>query len=178
MKNGAAQKDWTPEEMEKRTARFSRLKARPMTFLDAALPEYERDIYNIIGAGVSEEPGEPEPEITAVEGFNIQMAKVPPGNGNALHSHDTVEVFFFMDGKWEVRFGPNGENLVVLERFDFISVPAGLMRCFKNISDQPAHMFSVLGGDDAGQLTWHPALVETVRRKGYVIENGKLARVA
>lgn len=173
------QKKWTPEDMEKRTARFSGLKPRPMTFLDAALPEYERDIYNIIGSGVSEEPGEPEPEISAVDGFNIQMAKVPAGHGNALHSHDTVEVFFFMEGKWEVRYGAQGEHMVVLDRFDFISVPPGLMRSFKNISDAPAHMFSVLGGSDAGRLTWHPQLVEKVRQKGYEIDrNGKLARIA
>lgn len=155
---------WTPDEMEKRIARFSQLKARPMTFLDAALPEFERDIFNIIGPGVSEEP-EASAAITEASHFNIQMARVPPGHGAGLHAHQTVEVFFFMEGRWEVKWGEKGENSVALDRFDFISIPAGVMRGFKNISGETAHMFAVLGGDDPGHLTWSSDLVREAQKR-------------
>ena len=124
----------TAAEMEKRVARFKQLKPHPTTFLDQAFPENERDVFNIIGRGVSEE-AEAEAEITDVDGFNVQMSRCKPGKGNALHSHTTVETFMPFNGTWEIRWGDEGEHHLVLEQFDLISVPPGIMRCLHTVSD-------------------------------------------
>ncbi|MCL4798494.1 MAG: cupin domain-containing protein [Burkholderiales bacterium] len=159
----------TPEEMEKRIARFKKLKPHPVTFLDQALPENVRDVFNIIGRGVSEEKGA-EAEITDVDGFNIQMSRCKPGNGNGLHSHTTVETFMPLNGRWRISWGDRGEHSVVLEQFDLISVPPGIMRCFRNIGDEDAYLFTVLGGTDPGRVSWSPELVRQASERGWELD--------
>ena len=66
MSNNAALID----QMRARTARFEKLRPSAEAFVDTRIPEHERDIYNVIGPGVTEDPGL-EPSITAVEGFNV-----------------------------------------------------------------------------------------------------------
>ena len=41
------------EEMQARVARYRELKASKQAFVDTRIPEYERDIYNVIGRGVT-----------------------------------------------------------------------------------------------------------------------------
>jgi uncharacterized RmlC-like cupin family protein len=144
--------------MEKRVARFKALKPSPKTFIDQALPEYEREIFNIIGRGVSEEK-DASAAITAVEGFNVQMARAKPGKGNALHAHATVECFMPLNGRWKIMWGERGENEVVLEQFDLISIPPGVMRAFRNVGDDEASLLAILGGTDAGHVKWSPELL-------------------
>ncbi|HKC45501.1 MAG TPA: cupin domain-containing protein [Burkholderiales bacterium] len=160
----------TPQEMEKRIARFKRLTAHPMTFLDQAFPENERDVFNIIGRGVSEEEGA-SAEITDVDGFNMQMSRAKPGKGNGLHSHTTVETFIPLNGRWKISWGDRGENEVVLEQFDVISVPPGVMRSFRNIGDEEAYLLAILGGTDAGRVTWSPELVRRAKERGWELDS-------
>jgi hypothetical protein len=46
----------TIAEMEARVARFDRLKPSKQAFVDTRIPQYARDIYNVIGRGVTEDP--------------------------------------------------------------------------------------------------------------------------
>ena len=62
------------DEMLGRVARFSEAEFGKAAFLDSVLPEYERKIRSIIGAGVTEDAS-PRPAIAAVEGFNLTMIK-------------------------------------------------------------------------------------------------------
>lgn len=159
----------TVAEMEKRVARFRQLKPHPATFLDQALPENARDVFNIIGRGVSEEKGAGA-EITAVDGFNVQMSRAKPGHGNGLHSHETVETFMPLNGRWAIYWGDAGENRIVLEQFDLISVPPGIMRSFRNIGSEEAYLFTILGGTDPGRLTWSPGLVAAAKARGWELD--------
>jgi mannose-6-phosphate isomerase-like protein (cupin superfamily) len=152
----------TPAEMDKRIARFSKLKPHPMTFIDQALPENERDIFNIIGRGVSEEKGA-SAQITDVQDFNVQMARARPGKGNGLHAHGTVECFMPLNGRWKIMWGDQGEHEVVLEQYDLISIPPGVMRAFRNIGDEEAYLFAILGGTDAGHVAWQPELLRRAK---------------
>jgi uncharacterized RmlC-like cupin family protein len=162
------------EEMERRTARFRKLAPHPVTFLDQALPENQRDVFNIIGRGVSEEKGAAA-EITDVDGFNVQMSRCKPGHGNGLHSHTTVETFMPLNGRWKIVWGDHGEREIVLEQFDLISVPPGVMRAFRNIGGETAYLFTILGGTDPGRVTWSPELVRQAAERGWRLgEDGDL----
>lgn len=163
-------KHWTVEEMEKRTARFKKLTPHPVTFLDQALPEHVRDVFNIIGRGVSEEKGAGA-EITDVDGFNIQMSRAQPGKGAGLHAHKTVETFMPLNGRWSIFWGDQGEQEIILEQFDLISVPPGIMRGFRNVGSEDAYLFTVLGGTDPGRLTWSPDLIAKARAKGWAVDD-------
>src|SRR5258708_382598 len=163
-------KNWTVAEMERRVARFKRLTPHPVTFLDQALPENARDVFNIIGRGVSEEKGAAA-EITDVDGFNVQMSRAKPGHGNGLHAHATVETFMPLNGRWAISWGERGENQIVLEQFDLISVPPGVMRAFRNVGTEEAYLFTILGGTDAGRVTWSPELIRKAKARGWGLDD-------
>ena len=162
-------KQWTVAEMEKRVARFKTLTPHPVTFLDQALPQHTRDVFNLIGRGVSEEAGAAA-EITDVRDFNVQMSRAKPGHGAGLHSHKTIETFMPLNGTWSIFWGDQGEHEVILEQFDLISVPPGIMRGFKNVGRDEAYLFTVLGGTDPGRVTWSPALIAEAAAKGWALD--------
>ncbi len=143
----------TMDEILARTARFSGLRASKQAFVDTRIPEHERDIFNVIGPGVTED-AELAPAITAAEDFNVTYVGADPGKGAALHSHPTVEVFIAMSGRWAVYWGDEGENEIELDQWDVVSVPVGVMRGFRNIGDGHAHLMAVLGGTSAGKVDW------------------------
>ncbi|MFL2547440.1 MAG: cupin domain-containing protein [Candidatus Rariloculaceae bacterium] len=153
------------EEMEARTARFSELRASPQAFVDTRIPEHVRDIYNVIGRGVTEDP-ELEPSVTAVEGFNVTYIGADPQKGAALHSHPTVEVFVALTGRWIVYWGEDGDGETELGPMDLVSVPVGVMRGFRNISDEHAYLMAILGGDDAGHVDWAKSVLSRARETG------------
>ena len=101
-------------EMQERVARFQELRPSKQAFVDTRIPEHVRDIYNVIGQGVTEDP-DLKPAITAVEGFNVTYVGAESGKGAALHSHSTVEVFIALSGQWAVFWGDEGENEIVLD---------------------------------------------------------------
>lgn len=87
--------------LDGRIAHFSDLTKSPQAFVDTRLPEHARDIYNVIGPGVSEDP-ELLPSIADAQDFNLTYVGAEPGKGAALHDHPTVEVFVAMSGRWAV----------------------------------------------------------------------------
>ena len=104
------------DEMLKRVAIFKDLKPSRRPLIDAVLPQFEREIFSVIGGGVIEDP-EDRPPITAVEGFHLSIVKAGPKKGTGLHNHHTVEVFMPLSGKWSILWGNDGENeLTVMQR--------------------------------------------------------------
>jgi hypothetical protein len=55
---------------------------------------------------------------------------------------------------------------VVLEPWDVCSVPSGVWRGFRNAGDEDAFLLALLGGTDAGRLTWAPQVIEEAARRG------------
>ncbi|MBL6958617.1 MAG: cupin domain-containing protein [Rhodospirillales bacterium] len=152
-------------EMLKRTAFFKDLKPSKQGYVDTRIPEHERDTYNVIGRGVTEDPSL-APAITAAEGFNITYIGAEPGKGAALHDHPTVEVFVILTGKWAVYWGEEGENEIDVGPFDVVSLPVGVMRGFRNTGDDHAFLMAILGGDDSGYVDWSPSVLEKARNTG------------
>ena len=157
------------EEMLGRVARFDALESSPRAFVDSLIPGHERDIYNVIGRGVTEDT-DLSPAITAVQDFNLTYVSAQPGKGAALHSHSTVEVFIPLSGKWSIYWGDEGEQEVILDAWDTVSVPPGVMRGFRNVGDAHAHLMAILGGTDAGHVAWAPKVLEQARRTGLKLD--------
>lgn len=153
------------EEMSNRIARFKELPFTEAGFVDAVLEPYKRKILNVIGPGVTEDPAL-KPAITAVEGFNMTLVKAEKGKGASLHAHETVEVFMPLTGQWEIYWGDEGEQSAVLDTFDVISVPVGVMRGFRNVSDGEQVLMALLGGDDPGKVTWPADLLSEAEVAG------------
>lgn len=138
-------------------AHFSDLRPHSRLFLDAVLPEYERTNFIVMG-GVGEDPAA-RPAIPSSE-LHLGIVECAPGNGGGLHSHPTVEVFMALTGRWEIRWGDEGEQRVLLEPWDVAAVPAGVMRGFRNVGAEEAHLLAVLTGREAGEITWHEHVLQ------------------
>jgi quercetin dioxygenase-like cupin family protein len=156
--------------MDGRIAHFSELTKSPQAFVDTRLPEHARDIYNVIGPGVSEDPAL-LPTIADAQDFNLTYVGADPGKGAALHDHPTVEVFVAMSGRWAVIWGDAGQNEVTLEPFDVVSVPPGIMRGFRNDGDEHAILMAIVGGTNSGKVTWSQSVLDRARASGLDLDD-------
>lgn len=145
------------DDMLGRVWRFNELTPSPRAFLDCALPGHTRTLYSALGHGADDE----QLEGTAVEhaqNYHIDFVKAGPGNGAALHSHGSEETFIALTGQWEVFWGDDGEQNTTLDPFDGIVVPDGVLRGFRNTSEQEATLLVVLGAHNTGHCVWGKAM--------------------
>ncbi len=167
------------EEFERtRVARFEELKSSKLPLLDAVIPGCEREIYNIIGRGMSEDRTHHVP-ISDNRDFNLCIVECEPGKGTLHHDHQTLEVFMPLGGKWKIFWGEDEDtHSVTIGRFDVVSVPIGIMRGFRNIGDEKAMLMVTVGGTDPGKCGWHKNVVDEAKRRGYRLgEDGNIETV-
>jgi mannose-6-phosphate isomerase-like protein (cupin superfamily) len=168
--------DYTVEEMSRHVARFKDLKSTAKAFIDTRIPGHERDIFNIIGANVVEDP-DAKPPIPAQD-FHLAIVRCEPGKGAALHSHLTQEVFMPLTGRWAIFWGPQGEREVILEPYDVISVPVHVMRGFRNAGTETGLLLALVGGHDPGKVGWPESMKQMARAAGLELtEDGTLREV-
>ncbi|MGE0136899.1 MAG: cupin domain-containing protein [Ilumatobacteraceae bacterium] len=80
--------------------------------------------------------------------ISISMAVCEPGHGPALHMHmHTVETFFCLEGSFRIEWGDRGEHHVMLEKWDLLAVPSGILRRFENASNSTATLLVIIQGD-------------------------------
>jgi mannose-6-phosphate isomerase-like protein (cupin superfamily) len=170
----------TPEALEARVVRYAALQPCRNAFIDTRTPgSSEKENFTIIGPGVSENPDQ-HVHIGEPHGFNIGGARQPPNCTNSQHSHDTAEVFVVHTGQWRFDFGEHGEDAQVhAGPGDIVSFPTHAFRGFRNVGEDAGFLWSVLGGDDPGRVTWAPKVFELAKDYGLVLlENGALVDTA
>lgn len=158
----------TPEEMEKRIARFRDLKPQSGSYdAEVGIPKevYEmmtaRTLYLLMSPEKQGGPMAQHPAVTTDDKMSVIIAECPPGDGPLLHAHQfTRETFFCLDGRFKIQWGDEGENEITLDPFDMIAVPPGVVRRFENVSDQLAHLLVFITGDseDAFNDIDHPQI--------------------
>ena len=135
----------TVAEMEARVARFRSLQPTG-DYLDASIPGCERTTWRVLG--------NPPDAPLAAEGFHLNIVCCQPGKSAPLHSHLTQEVFFVLPGDGRSSGDLRGERKVLLGQWDTVSIPAGVSRGFRNVSDQPAYLLGMTSGQDPGMINW------------------------
>ena len=165
--------EWTREAMAQRLVRYADLVPCRTAFIDTRTPgSTEKENFTIIGPGVSESTDQ-FVHITEKHGFNIGAARQPFGCVNSQHSHDTAEVFMVHSGHWRLLFGPNREDGTLdIGPGDVVSVPIHMFRGFEKIDDGLGMLFTVLGEDDPGKVTWAPAVFEAAEGFGLKLVKG------
>jgi len=113
-------------------------------FADARVEGYRRAQHRYIGSGAS---GKSDARAIPAEHFTLSVMFVPPGQGNAPHTHEVEEVFFILDGKVKVFFEDDAGHReeAVLGRWDCVSAPAGVVHGFENVGLEPAYLQVMLG---------------------------------
>lgn len=164
---------WTQAAMDERLVRYADLVPCRTAFIDTRTPgSTEKENFTIIGAGVSESADQ-FVHITEKHGFNIGAARQPFGCVNSQHSHDTAEVFMVHSGHWRLLFGPNREDgTLEIGPGDVVSVPIHMFRGFEKIDEGLGMLFTVLGQDDPGKVTWAPAVFEAAADYGLKLAKG------
>ena len=152
-------------EMLARVARYSELPASPRAFADTTLPGHARTLMSVIGRGVTDDP-DFKPAIPFADNFHVDYIEAEQGNGAALHTHLTEEVFVVITGRWRIAWGDEGAQTVELGEGDVISVPPGVMRSFACIAPGRHRMLSILGGHDPGRVKWAHTVAEAGRAGG------------
>ena len=159
--------------MSRRLVRYADLVPCRTAFIDTKTPgSTEKENFTIIGAGVSENPDQ-HVHITERHGFNIGGARQPFGCVNSQHSHETAEVFVVHSGHWRLPFGPNKEDgSLDIGPGDVASVPTRMFRGFEKLDEGVGFLFTVLGEDDPGKVTWAPAVFEAASDHGLKLAKG------
>lgn len=147
-------------EMEARVARFNRL-VPTSDYVDSAIPGCERTTYRILGV-------QPDAPLQA-EDFHMNLVHCQPGKAAPLHNHLTQEVFLALTGRWEVFWGPDGTRTLTLEPFDVVSIPPGVSRGFRNVSNEPALLMGMASGRDPGNINWPESVREAARAAGVLL---------
>lgn len=165
--------NWTEEAMKARLVRYADLVPCRTAFIDTRTPgSTEKENFTIIGAGVSESADQ-HVHITERHGFNIGAARQPFGCVNSQHSHDTAEVFVVHSGRWRLPFGPNKEDGAIdIGPGDVASVPIHMFRGFEKLDEGVGFLFTVLGEDDPGKVTWAPAVFKAADDHGLKLAKG------
>src|SRR5262249_37015033 len=112
------------ELLKTRVARFVDRQPDWDAFADARVEGFRRAQHRYIGTGAS---GKTDARAIPAEQFTLSVMFVPPGQGNAAHTHEVEEVFFILDGKVKVFFedGAGGRVETVLGRWDCVRPRVG-----------------------------------------------------
>ena len=163
----------SPDEMQKRTVRYKTLESYQQQSAQLGIPDAAFDtvaarrVYPIMVPETYAGRSAMAP-LKGVPGLALTIAECPPGNGAGLHAHEqSVENFFCLDGRFEIRWGDKGEHHTVLEPLDFISIPAGVCRSFKNLADKDARLLviiQILGEEQADRVHYAPQVGEAIAK--------------
>jgi uncharacterized RmlC-like cupin family protein len=167
----------TQEEMRSRIARFTSLiSTKSQHAKNKGIPEEVLEMitakttYNVMSPGPLPGQLSPPPAVIGEDAgvFRLGIVICPAGNGPGLHVHyKTHETFMALTGRWEIQWGDNGEEHVMLEPFDLIAVPPEVTRRFINRSDADAHLLVLIQGkaDEFDDVDRVPETAETVASK-------------
>src|SRR2546429_7975266 len=85
--------------LKRQVARFVDRRPDWDAFADARVEGFRRAQHRFIGSGAS---GKADASVIPAEHFTLSVMFVPPGQGNAAHTHEVEEVFFVLRGKVKV----------------------------------------------------------------------------
>lgn len=109
--------------------------------------------------------------VKGAPGLTVTLAECPPGDSAGLHKHTgSVENFFCVQSRFEITWGEQGQHSIILEPLDFVSVPAGVYRDFKNVGNETGRLLVMIQPEpgEKQDAVYHAASVgdEIVRRWG------------
>jgi oxalate decarboxylase/phosphoglucose isomerase-like protein (cupin superfamily) len=133
------------EIMGRYVARFADRKADWAAFEDAKIEGFKRAQHRFIGAGGSGKHN--DTAAIPAGNFTLSIMFVPPGQGNAAHTHEVEEVFFVLKGHLDVFVQDEAGNKISkrLGPWECISCPAGVIHGYDNNSLEPVYFQVMLG---------------------------------
>ena len=164
----------TKDEVAQRSARFDQLQAMSTLKDNPIVSQAARDIFlaRKIMPILLEQTQNAFGSVAAIygaAGLTMNISVCPPGQGPGLHAHhQTFETFFVLDGSFEFSVNDDGDEKVVLNRWDTLSVPPGVCRGFRNIADQDSTLLTVITGGvhDRNDISLPPSMGKRIDAHG------------
>ncbi|VWX57774.1 Cupin [Burkholderiales bacterium 8X] len=160
--------DLSLEDISKRyIGRFKERTPDWNAFEDAKIEGYKRAQHRFIGAGGSGKVT--DPTVIPARGFTLSIMFVPPGQGNAAHTHEVEEVFFVLKGFLDVFFEDEAGERVWsrLSPWECAACPPGVIHGYENRSLEPVY-FQVMLGRAAPELMGYSDPELFKRRDGHL----------
>ena len=162
------------DEMNARTARFKKLGSYQQQQGDRGIPQpilekiAANRVYPVMVPKDYSGRSAAAP-LKGLPGLAVTIAECPPGDGPGLHNHETTtENFFCLNGRFEIAWGDEGENSIILEPLDMVSVPPGVHRRFRNVSDETARllvMIQIPTKEQEDRISYAPALGAEIEKE-------------
>jgi len=136
----------SPDEIAERfIGRFRDKTADWEAFEDARIDGYRRAQHRFIGAGGSGKHD--DATVIPARAFTLSVMYVPPGQGNAPHTHEVEEVFFVLRGHLTVFVEDEGGRRVSrrLGPWECIACPPGVIHGYQNDGLEPVYFQVMLG---------------------------------
>ena len=148
--------------LRQQVARFTERRGDWDAFADARVEGFRRAQHRFIGSGAS---GKADASVVPAQHFTLSVMFVPPGQGNAAHTHEVEEVFFILEGKVLVFIedGAGGRAETVLGPWDCVSCPANVIHGFQNVGLEPAYLQVMLGKAKPDLMNYADASLQSRR---------------
>ena len=148
--------------LTRQVARFTDRQGDWDAFADARVEGYRRAQHRFIGSGAS---GKADASVIPAHHFTLSVMFIPPGQGNAPHTHEVEEVFFILRGKVKIFIedGAGGRAETVLGPWDCVSCPANVIHGFVNVGLEPAYLQVMLGKARPDLMTYTDASLQQRR---------------
>jgi mannose-6-phosphate isomerase-like protein (cupin superfamily) len=150
------------ELLARQVARFTDREGDWDAFADARVDGYRRAQHRFIGSGAS---GKSDARVIPADHFTLSVMFIPPGQGNAPHTHEVEEVFFILRGKVKVFFEDGVGNRVeaTLGPWDCVSCPANVIHGFVNVGLEAAYLQVMLGKARPDLMTYTDSALQAHR---------------
>ena len=174
-------RQFSAQDMERQIARFRQLEPQKNAFAKFGIPVEAmemiaaKNIYLLMtpkgaaGSAAGAGGSTASSSIEGQPGLTVNIVECPPGQGPMLHVHQrTCESFLCLTGRFEVRWGDQGEQRTEIQPFDLIAVPAGVARAFRNIDTQSSLLLVLTqssGADDYSDIEYAPEVGEEIVRR-------------
>jgi len=114
-------------------------------FEDAKIEGFRRAQHRFIGAGGSGK--HEDPSVIPARAFTLSIMFVPPGQGNAAHTHEVEEIFFVLRGYLTVFVEDEAGRRITrkLGPWECIACPPGVIHGYQNESLEPVYFQVMLG---------------------------------
>jgi quercetin dioxygenase-like cupin family protein len=118
-----------------------------LSLLGAAIQAFSELAYVATPPRSGATSGKPDANVIPAGSFTLTVMAVPPGQGNAAHTHEVEEVFFVLRGHLTVFLeDETGRRIeTVLGPWDCISCPAGIIHGYQNNTVEMVYLNVMVG---------------------------------
>lgn len=146
---------------------YNQIKPLNAALLDSYIDGYQRTTTLFFGRIVSNP--DDLPAFAEPLGYNMTYNGMATHNGNALHRHNSVEIFVALDAPMEIAYGTNGEHKALLKPWDLVACPAEVIHSYKNMGHDGGQILTFLMGKPA--IRWADGVVAEARKNGAVCDD-------